>query len=302
MQRISLCVSPLPGSRVPVHAARQFGQHRVREKWALTGVRGFLLLMIAAPLAVHSQTIGNIRIGPADKTIWATKPIVSGGLIFDLALDNTGQHCIVNIDGGRIGSGDAATDFDKRWKTLIGPDSVAPTTEQKTFASGWTSLFGERAGRTLNGGYRTLALFTITNGSRTQSVAASANDERCLPPLKALVRTVAVVDAAGEKAKTKSSSSRTPSVAVAVEDIIGRWRGLRTVPGFTPGTEIAAQQEIWVFASDGSYISESPYYYKARYAIAGDKVILDGSRELTYTNGSLIGYQSVYIKSGPRSR
>lgn len=269
------------------------------------GIRPLPLLVtlaaLTSPLAGHSQTIGNIRISPANN-VWATKPGVGGGLIFDLALDSAGQHCTVNIDGGRLGSGDAATDFDKRWKALIGPDSVAPTTEQKMFASGWTSLFGERAGRTSNGGYRTLALFTITNGSRTQSVAASANDERCLQPLKALVRTVAVVDAASEKAKTKSSSSSIPSATAAVEDIIGRWKGLRTVPGITPGTEFVAQQEILVFASDGSYISESPYYYKARYAIAGDKVILDGGRELTYTDGSLIGYRSVYIKSGPRSR
>ena len=278
---------------------------RAREKWDLTGVRRFLLLVtlgaLAAPPTVHSQTIGNIRIGPADK-IWATKPGVSGGLIFDLALDDAGRHCIVNVDSDQTGSGDAAADFDKRWKALVGPDIVTPTTERKTFASGWTSLFGERAGRTSNGGYRTLALFTISNGSRTQSVAASANDERCLQPLKALVRTVAVVDTASEKAKTRNFSSSTPSAAVAVEDIVGRWKGLRTTPGLTPGTEFVAQQEILVFASDGSYVSESPYYFKARYAIDGDKVILDGGRELTYTDGTLIGYQSVYIKSGPRSR
>lgn len=283
------------------HTMRQLFKSDVRRLPLLV-----TLAALAMPLAVHSQTIGNVRIGPADSE-WAIKPSLSGGLIFDIALDGAGQHCTVNIDGGRIGSGDAATDFDKRWKELVGPDSVGPTTQEKAHASGWTSLFGERAGRTSKGVYRTLALFTITNGSRTQSVVAWANDERCLSPLKALLRTVTVgvsasntagaSRAASSIASDPASSSSSSANPLRPQDLIGRWYGLKTVQGITLSGGAGTLMRKVEFLADGTYVSEEPNF-RGRYQIQGNTVTLPNLYILTFKNDSLSdGYGVLTRKS-----
>ena len=297
-------------------AMRRFSEADVRRLRLLV-----ILAALAAPISVHSQTIGNIKIGPVDKA-WAIKPSSSGGLIFDLALGDASQHCAVNIDGGRMSSGDAATDFDNRWKALAGSASVAPTTEKKALTMGWTSSFGERAGRTSKGGYRTLALFTITNGSRTQSVAASANDERCLPALKALVRTVAVMDAATDQASANRAASSTPSAAATAssiddpnaksygssrasadllraEDLIGRWHGLKTIPGMGFNGGPALLMRSVQFMGDGTYVSEEPNT-RGRYQIQGNTVTLPNLYILTFQNGYLYDGEGVLIRQKSR--
>jgi hypothetical protein len=78
------------------------------------------------------------------------------------------------------------------------------------------------------------------------------------------------------------------------QEIVGRWRGLRTFPG-----AFAAQTEILVFAKDGTFVSENPFQYKSTYKIVGDKVVLSGGREFRYAGDSLVGYQSVLLKQRP---
>lgn len=75
------------------------------------------------------------------------------------------------------------------------------------------------------------------------------------------------------------------------QEILGRWRGLKTSPGGSAG-----QVEVLIFAKDGTFVSESPFEYKATYKVVGDKVFLESGRELRFTGESLVGYQSVLFK------
>jgi hypothetical protein len=61
------------------------------------------LVGLVSEVLAQSQTVGNIKIGPANQS-WVAAG-VKGGLVFDLTLDDAGHHCTVNVGHGRNGSG-----------------------------------------------------------------------------------------------------------------------------------------------------------------------------------------------------
>lgn len=214
----------------------------------------------AAPGGVQNHTVGNISIGLSDGA-WTVSLGKSGGLVFDLAVAADGGHCTVLVDVGGNGTGDAMTDFGARWKALVGPLTAIPASERHANAAGFVSVFGERAGRSASGVYRTLALLSITKGQRTQSVAAMANDVRCLGPLKALVKTVAVVANVGDGRAAASnggaSTAQPASNAGEVAALLGLWHGIKTTALLTYSSSATVARYLLFFA-DGTYIAALP--------------------------------------------
>lgn len=286
---------------------------RTRANPSFSDVLGFPLLVlltalvvVGMPLTAHGQIVDNIEIGP-NVGSWQEMWSLSGGLTLHLPLRSGGQ-CRIRLDRESVGSGNPTIDFSDRWNALAGASSNPPDTIQKPKTSGWISLFGERSERSSSGRYRTLALFTITKGARTQSVAASANDERCLPPLKTLLKTVVVMNSVGNDAAANGNESSmsaatagSPSSSTAnlrPQDLIGRWYGLKTSMGVTLYGDTGTLMRQLLFRSDGTYILEQPYdsSIHGRYEIRGNTVTLPNLYVLTFKNGALHDGYGVLVR------
>ena len=278
------------------------------------------LMVLGAPLLALGQSVGDIRIGPPDKA-WMVTAGKNGAMRVEQSIDDAGGRCTVVVTRAETGSGDADVDFRVRWQSLAGATSAVPPTQHTTPAEGFVGVFGERGGRTTKGEFRTLALLTITSERRTQSVAATATDERCLPALQALLKTVSV---------SRSSAGPTgvwanPTTPVVTEPspqpmpsfdkdqagaVLGLWHGIKaTMLAYAPHEYMspAVSARYLLFFPDGTYIAALPdhgidaasiaalsVYERGKYRFASGVVTLyraaaDGGTPTTYTleNGTL---------------